>query len=217
MKFATVAALLPLALAANIEMRQASGLKFLISDFSAACTPESTTCVYDLTIRTNDNPDFSVGCEVSGTSDNGDLPAVSKTKCGTYSVSVAKSGNDGLILSVTLDMKRLTGTYTIPSSDLSTKTSGDKKVQSYTGKLAFNIDIQNASSTSAPASSTTTSTSTTSASSTSSSASSTTASEPSTTDTTTSSSASPSPTNGATRESGFGGALFAAGLAALII
>ncbi|KAK5634982.1 hypothetical protein RRF57_010694 [Xylaria bambusicola] len=110
------------------------------------------------------------------------------------------------------------GSYTIPSDDITTTTSGG---QSYTGDSSFTIDVKNASgSASVSGTRTTVSTSAvssaTSASSVS-SVSSTAASEPSTTGSTTSSSASPSETNGATQKSAFASVMFAAGLMAFII
>ncbi|KIN03337.1 hypothetical protein OIDMADRAFT_177610 [Oidiodendron maius Zn] len=224
MKYTTAAALLSLASAAN--------LSYEISDFSAACTPGSTNCLYELTIATSNNPEFKESCEAIGASNNGELPAVGATQCGTYTISVAKSDNGGLVLTVNSVTESLTGTFTISSDDLTTTTSGASTVQSYTGDSAFTIDIQNASSTSASTSGTTasvsgttasasgttastlTASSASSASSSASSVSPTAASTPSTTGTTTSSSASPSKTNGATRESAFAGVLFAIGLMA---
>ncbi|KAI3325240.1 hypothetical protein HD806DRAFT_492392 [Xylariaceae sp. AK1471] len=220
MKYTIVTALLPLASAANINTRQATDLKYEISGFSAACQPESTYCFYELSIVTSNNPEFQVGCDAMGTSDNGKLPAISETQCGTYTISVAKSDDGGLVLTVNSDMKPLTGSFTISSDDLTTMTSGGSTVQSYTGDSAFTIDIKNGSSASTSASgitaSTPTASSASSASSSTSSISPTATSEPSTTGTTTSSTASASETNGATRESAFAGVPFAVGLMAFI-
>ncbi|KAI8622857.1 hypothetical protein F5Y19DRAFT_44851 [Xylariaceae sp. FL1651] len=220
MKYTTAAALLPLASAANVSTRQATGLKYEISGFSAACQPESTYCFYGMSIVTSNNPDFHVGCDAMGTSDNGKLPAVNETQCGTYTISVAKSNDGGLVLTVNSDKEPLTGTFTISSDDLTTTTSGGSTVQSYTGDSAFTIDVENASSASASASGTTASTlpasSASSASSSTSSISPTTTSEPSATGTTTSSTPSATKTNGGTRESAFAGVPFAVGLMAFI-
>ncbi|KAI4864867.1 hypothetical protein F4820DRAFT_422401 [Hypoxylon rubiginosum] len=154
-----------------------------------------------------------------GTSDNGELPAVSETQCGTYTVSVAKSDDGGLVLTVNSDTVRLTGAHTISSDDLTTTTSGGKTVQSYTGDSSFTIDAKNGSSGSASASGATTSaptaSSTSSTSSSASSVSPSAVSDPSTTGTTTSSTAGPSETNGAARQSALAGVLFAVGLMAL--
>ncbi|KAI1191170.1 hypothetical protein F5B17DRAFT_383925 [Nemania serpens] len=221
MKYTAAAALL-LASAASIDARQAADLKYEISDFSAACTTESTYCFYEISIVTSNNPEFKVSCDAMGTSDNGDLPAVSETQCGTYTVSVAKLDDGGLVLTVNSDRGRLTGFYTIPSDDLTTTTSGNRTVQMYGGDTSFTIDVKNASSasTSASGTSTTASISTAlsslSATLSASSVSSTAVSEPSATGPTTSSSPSPSATSGATRESAFAGAMFAAGLMAFI-
>ncbi|KAJ5811918.1 hypothetical protein N7474_008219 [Penicillium riverlandense] len=217
MKFTTVAALLPLAWAAKID---ATDLKYEISDFSAACTPKSIYCFYEISISTSNNPKFTQGCDVMGTSDNGELPAVSETQCGTYTVSVAKSGDGGLVFTINSDMEPLTGTFPISSDDLTTTESGGSTVQLYTGDSTFTIDAKIRSSASASASSPTASTLTGSSASASSSASSvspTAASEPSTTGNTTSSSASPSETNGATRGSAFAGVPFAVGLMAFML
>ena len=48
MKYTTVAALLPLASTANIDARQDTDLKHEISDFAAACTAESSNCLFVL-------------------------------------------------------------------------------------------------------------------------------------------------------------------------
>ncbi|GAP87243.2 hypothetical protein SAMD00023353_2300120 [Rosellinia necatrix] len=180
---------------------------------------------YDISIVTSDNPEFGVSCEAIGTSEKGELPVVNETQCGTYTVAVAKSDDGGLILTVRSDQKRRVGTYTIPSDDITTATSGG---QSYTGDSSFTIDVKNAfsgsasgsasvSGTSAAATSTPTVSSASSASPSASSISSTTTLEPSTTGTTTSSSSSPSEsTNGAARGSAFASVLFAAGLMALV-
>ncbi|KAH8205130.1 hypothetical protein TruAng_000695 [Truncatella angustata] len=214
MKYTTAAVLLPVASAASIDARQATELKYEISDFSAACTAGS---IY----FTSNNPEFKQGCDAMGTSDNGELPAVRKTQCGTYTISVAKLDDGGLVLTINSGLERLTGTFTISSDDLTTTTSGESTVQSYAGDSAFTIDIKNASSASASASGATASTPTASRASfvspSASSASRTTASEPSTTSTTTLSSASPSETSDATRESACAGVLFAIGLMAFTV
>lgn len=44
MKYTTVAALLPLASAANVNARQDTGIKFEVTDFTAACTSDSDYC-----------------------------------------------------------------------------------------------------------------------------------------------------------------------------
>ncbi|KAJ5611351.1 hypothetical protein N7510_008070 [Penicillium lagena] len=206
MKYTIAAALLPVAWAANIDARQATDLKYEISDFGAACSPDS---IYS----TSNNPEFKQGCDPMATTVDGELPALSETQCGTYTISVAKSDDGGLVLTVNSDMEALTGTFTIPSDDLKTIREGKGTVQEYTGDSTFTIDIKNASSASGSASGTTASNPTASSAS---SVSPTAASEPSTTGTTTSSSASPSETNGATRESAFAGVLFAMGLMAFI-
>ncbi|KAI0446381.1 hypothetical protein F4803DRAFT_41722 [Xylaria telfairii] len=224
MKYTAAAALLPLlASAANIDARQTTDLKYEISDFSAACKVDSNYCFYEINIITSNNPDFSVSCAAMGTSDNGDLPAVSETQCGTYTIAVAKSDEGGLILTVTSDRGRLTGTHTILNKDIEISTSGDHTVQSYGGDTSFTIDVKHASSTPASTSdastvtSIATASSSPSASSSASAVSSTATSEQSTTGpTTTSSSASPSDTNGATRESAFAGAMFGVGLMAFM-
>ncbi|KAI0460528.1 hypothetical protein F5B21DRAFT_12415 [Xylaria acuta] len=224
MKYTSAAAFLSLASVANIDARLATDLKYEISDFSAACKPESIYCLYEISIVTSNNPEFKVSCDAIGTSDNGELPAVGKTHCGTYTISVAKSDDGGLILRVKSNIEPLAGTFTIPTDDLTTTTSGESTVQSYTGDSAFTIDIEDASSASASASasalgttaSTATASSASSASSSASSVSPTAASEPSATGTTTSSSTSPSETNGASRESAFAGVPFAVGLMAFI-
>ncbi|KAI1147969.1 hypothetical protein F4825DRAFT_118388 [Nemania diffusa] len=224
MKYTVAAALLPLlASAANIDARQATDLKFEISNFTAACTPDIIDCVYSITIIVSDNPDFSESCQAFGTNTDGTLPAVNEMQCGTYTLSVAKLNDGGLNLTIGSESDRLTGSYTIPSDDLVISTSGDHKEQSYVGDTSFNIDAKHASSASSPASGTSTSTtastpitSSSSASSPTSSVSSTTASEPSTTGTTTSSSPSPGETNSATRESAFAGVMFAVGLIAFM-
>ncbi|KAI0385409.1 hypothetical protein F5Y04DRAFT_245779 [Hypomontagnella monticulosa] len=219
MKYAAVLALLPLASAANFAARQASDVKFEISDFAAACTAEDTLCFYELSVVASDNPNFKVGCSVSGTSDTGELPAVEKTKCGTFSVSVAKADNGGLVMTVTQDSKRQTGTYTIPSSDITTTASDAKKIQSYSGKSSFTIDTNGGSSSGSTSSSSTSAptTSSTSDSSSTSSTAPTNTPEQSTTGTTTSGSAGPSQTNGATRDSAFAGVPFAIGLMAFVL
>ncbi|KAH6652331.1 hypothetical protein BKA67DRAFT_661078 [Truncatella angustata] len=221
MKYTTAAVLLPVASAASIDARQATELKYEISDFSAACTAGSIYCFYEVSIVTSNNPEFKQGCDAMGTSDNGELPAVRKTQCGTYTISVAKLDDGGLVLTINSGLERLTGTFTISSDDLTTTTSGESTVQSYAGDSAFTIDIKNASSASASASGATASTPTASPASfvspSASSASRTTASEPSATSTTTLSSASPSETSDATRESACAGVLFAIGLMAFTV
>jgi hypothetical protein len=62
-------------------------------------------------------------CDAIGTSNNGELPAVNETDCGTYTVSVAKP-NSGLVLTVNSDKDTLTGSHTISSDDLTITTSG---------------------------------------------------------------------------------------------
>ncbi|KAI0405714.1 hypothetical protein F4802DRAFT_561648 [Xylaria palmicola] len=217
MKYTAAAALLPLlASAANINARQATDLKYEISDFSAACTTENNYCFYGLSIVTSDNPDFKVSCDAPGTSDNGELPAVGETQCGTYTVSVSKSDDGGLVLTVNSNRGRLTGTHSIPGNDLESSTSGDRAVQSYKGDTSFVIDVKNASSASGTSTITATPTASSSPSdsSSASSVSSTAASGPSTT---TSDSAGPSETSGATRERAFAGVMFSVGLLAFMI
>ncbi|KAI1740247.1 hypothetical protein F4680DRAFT_418961 [Xylaria scruposa] len=232
---AATGALLPLlASATNIDARQTTDLKYEISDFSAACQVDSTYCFYEISIVTSNNPEFKVSCDATGTSESGDLPAISKTQCGTYTISVAKLDDGGLVLTVGSNSGRLTGSHTISVTELAISTSGDHFVQSYNGDTSFTIDVKSASSasTSTPGTSTSTSTFTApfrpSASPSTSSISSTAAPEPSTTGSTTSSSPtsssptssspspSPSDTNGAARESAFTGAMFAAGLMAFM-
>ncbi|KAH8163857.1 hypothetical protein CIB48_g4385 [Xylaria polymorpha] len=224
MKYTAAAALLPLlAPAANIDARQTTDLKYEISNFSAACKVDSNYCFYEISIVTSNNPEFKVSCDATGTSDTGDLPAVGQTQCGTYTIAVAKSDEGGLVLTVTSDRGRLTGTHTILNKDIEISTSSDHTVQSYRGDTSFTIDVKNASSASASTSGTNTITSiatastSPSASSPTSSISSTTTSTPSTTNpTTTASSANPSDTNGATRESAFAGVMFGVGLMAFM-
>ncbi|KAI0543674.1 hypothetical protein F4679DRAFT_567898 [Xylaria curta] len=232
MKYTAAAALLPLlASAVNIDARQTTDLKYEISDFSAACKVDSTYCFYGISIVTSDNPEFKVSCDATGTSDTGDLPAVSKTQCGTYTISVAKLDDGGLVLTVGSNNGRLTGSHTISVTELAISTSSDHTVQSYNGDTSFTIDVNSASSASTSTSGTSTSTSiftapyrpsaSPSASSVSSTAASessaTPASESSTTGSATSSSPTPSDTNGAARESAFTGAMFAAGLMAFML
>ncbi|XXH05958.1 hypothetical protein Hte_012401 [Hypoxylon texense] len=218
MKYTIAAGLLPLVSAANINARQTTGLKYEISDFSAACTAESVYCFYGISIVASNNPDFKQSCDAMGTSDSGELPAVSETQCGTYTVAVAKSDDGGLVLTVSSRSQRLSGTHTISSDDLTTTTSGGKSVQSYTGDTSFTIDTGSSSSASTSTAGTTASTpitsSVSSASSSASSVSPNTTLDPSTTGTTTSSTAGPSPTNGATRGSAFAGVPLAVGLMA---
>ncbi|TRX96477.1 hypothetical protein FHL15_002749 [Xylaria flabelliformis] len=223
MKYTPAVALLPLlASAANIDARQTADLKYEISDFSAACKVDSIYCFYEISIVTSDNPEFKVSCDATGTSDNGELPAISKTQCGTYTISVAKLDDGGLVLTVGSNSGRLTGSYIISNKDLAISTSSDHTVQSYDGDTSFTIDVKSASSASTSASGTSTTTPiftapfSPSASPSASSVSSTAASEPSTTGSTTSSSPSPSKTNGAARESAFAGAMFAVGVMAFM-
>ncbi|KAI0485635.1 hypothetical protein F4859DRAFT_471903 [Xylaria cf. heliscus] len=227
MKYTVAAALLPLlASAANIGARQATGLQYLISGFTGTCT-DTTTCLYEISIITSNNPKFQISCDAPGDSTNGDLPAVSPIKCGTYTIAVSKPADGGLILTVSGSSG--TGTHAISSDDLHTTTANGQSLQSYVGDSSFTIDIGSTSSgsssgsTSVSGTSTAASTPTASSSSSSSSAASSSASSassaastPSTTGTTTSSSSTPSPSNGATRESAFAGVAFAAGLMAFL-
>ncbi|KAI1359506.1 hypothetical protein F5Y08DRAFT_77268 [Xylaria arbuscula] len=224
MKCVIAIALLPLLVfAAHLDAYEAADLKYEISNFSADCILANRTCVYDISIITSDNPEFKVSCQALASTEKGELPAIDETQCGTYTIAVAKSDDDGLILTVKSNGKRLMGTYTIPNSEITTTPSDG---QSYTGDSSFTIDVNNASSgstsvsgTSTPVSTSTVSSASSASSSVSSvsSVSSTATSRPSTTGTTTSSSVSPSDTNGATQESAFAGLMFAAGLAAFII
>ncbi|KAI0187129.1 hypothetical protein EV127DRAFT_513996 [Xylaria flabelliformis] len=218
MKYTAATALLPLlASAANIDARQTTDLKYEISGFSAACTVDSIYCFYEISIVTSDVPDFKESCSATGTSDNGELPAISKTQCGTYTISVAKLDDGGLVLTVGSNSGRQTGSYTISNKDLAISTSSDHTVQSYDGDTSFTIDVKKASpaSTSGSGASISTPIFTVpyypSASSSASSVSSTAASESSTTGSMTSSSPSPSETNAAVQESAFAGAMFALG------
>jgi len=43
-----------------------------------------------MSIVTGHDPEFEQGCGAMGTSDNGEMPTVSETQCGTYTILVAK-------------------------------------------------------------------------------------------------------------------------------
>ncbi|KAI1456639.1 hypothetical protein F4805DRAFT_475773 [Annulohypoxylon moriforme] len=217
MKYTTIAALLPLASAASLQ--------YEISDFSAACTSDSNYCTYEISITSSDNPKFQQSCDAMATSDDGTLPAVSKTQCGTDTIAVDKAINGGLTLRITSKGGSLEGAYSISSDDLTTTTSGGKTVQSYKGSSSFTIDVISATAsvsattptTSSAISDSTDSSSASSVSSSASSISTATSGSSSTTGSATSSSASASPTNGATKERAFAGISFAVGLMAFIL
>ncbi|KAI0140358.1 hypothetical protein BJ166DRAFT_598179 [Pestalotiopsis sp. NC0098] len=215
MKYTTVAALLPLASAANVNARQDTGIKFEVTDFTAACTSDSDYCWYGISLVTSNNPEFGQSCQAMGNSTDGHLPAVPETQCGTDEISVATTDDGGLVLTVSGDNGRLTGTHTISSDDLKTETSGDKELQSYAGDPDFTIDASGASSPSGSPSGTTassTATASTSSVAPTTTETSTIESSPSTTGSATSSSTSPSQTNGAIRESASTAALFIFGV-----
>ncbi|KAK6219333.1 hypothetical protein LQW54_002321 [Pestalotiopsis sp. IQ-011] len=216
MKYTTVAALLPLAASANINARQDTDIKFEVTDFTAACTSDSDYCWYGISLVTSNNPEFGQSCQAMGNSTDGHLPAVPETQCGTDKISVATTDDGGLVLTVSGDNGRLTGTHTISSDDLKTETSGDKELQSYTGNPDFTIDVSSASSSSGTSSGTTASStataSTSSVAPTTTETSTTESSPSSTTGSATSSATSASQTNGAIRESASTAALFIFGL-----
>ncbi|CAJ2508312.1 Uu.00g094980.m01.CDS01 [Anthostomella pinea] len=150
MKFTTAAAaLLPLASASvsatGMNARQATDMKFEISDFSAACTSERgylTNSAWP-PART---PDFQVSCDALSWSGDGKLPAVGQTQFGSYTVSVAQLDDGGLALTVKSVKEAVAGTYTVSKDDLKATTSGESAVQSYAGVSDFTIDVDSASS-----------------------------------------------------------------------
>ncbi|KAI0191062.1 hypothetical protein F4808DRAFT_398374 [Astrocystis sublimbata] len=222
MKYATAAALLSLASAASIETRDTADLKFEITDFLAACAPSTTYCLYQISIVTSDNPDFTISCDAMGESDSGELPAVSKTQCGTYTMSVDKSESGDLVLTVGGKRGRLSGTHTLSKDDLTWAEFDEDKVQAYTGPDHFTIDVTDSRASGSTTSNTddapTTSVSPVSsmASSTATPATGTDSSEPSAESTTSSSAVSPTETGAATREIAYGGLFAAFGIMALV-
>lgn len=170
---------------------------------------------YGISLVTSNNPEFGQSCQAMGNSTDGHLPAVPETQCGTDKISVATTDDGGLVLTVSGDNGRLTGTHTISNDDLKTETSGDKELQSYAGDPDFTIDASGASSPSGSSSGTTassTATVSTSSAAPTTTETSTTESSPSTTGSATSSSTSASQTNGAIRESASTAALFIFGV-----
>ncbi|KAF7533146.1 hypothetical protein G7054_g7333 [Neopestalotiopsis clavispora] len=223
MKYTTAAAtVLPLALAAELSSRQLTDITFELSDFKASCEDYNGYGGYDYYCT----PDFGIGCDVSGSSTDGTLPAVPEMGCGTYKVTVETKNGGGLYLTVYLRMDEVIGTHVIDASDLATTEEADgsgKSLQSYVGETSFTIDtyVSGSGSTTLPSSmetATATTASTASASGattqvlTTSSAASAETSGSATTGTTTSSAASSTETSGALHEGVWTGALLLCGL-----
>lgn len=189
-------------------------------------TDKSTQSSYEINIRSSNRPDFGIGCDVSGPSTDGTLPAVPEMGCGTYKVTVETKDGGGLYLTVYLRMDEVIGTHVIDASDLATTEEADgsgKSLQSYVGETSFTIDtyVSDSGSTTLPSSmetATATTASTASASGattqvlTTSSAASAETSGSAATGTTTSSAASSTETSGALHEGVWIGALLLCGL-----
>ncbi|KAK6856325.1 hypothetical protein PG995_006512 [Apiospora arundinis] len=133
MKYATAAAtLLPLAWAANIDARAGKDSKFNISKLEAGCDSDKGKCFYNFEVGTGDS-DSTTSCKAETITST--LGAAPETKCGSYSVSVAKPHDGGLLFIVDEGRKGLTGSFTVYPKDL--KEDGDKKT--YKDGSVFNV------------------------------------------------------------------------------
>ncbi|RYP08986.1 hypothetical protein DL764_001554 [Monosporascus ibericus] len=126
--------------AAAVKRQQAV---FEVSDFSAACIPHSSQCLYSFgVLQPGTMEQTPVHCEAMVTSD-GSLPEIQDGTCGESSrtFTVTKSA-EGLTLVVSQPItpsSDQTGQHLIPNGELVTSDEPNARVQSYQGSPNFDL------------------------------------------------------------------------------
>ncbi|KAF4122330.1 hypothetical protein GMORB2_7322 [Geosmithia morbida] len=137
MKFSIVAVLSAAAAVSALPV-------FEVSDFSASCIPHSSQCSYAFNVIRPGNGEVTpIKCSSLTTSD-GTLPAVKEGTCKdssrTFSVTRILAGLHLTVSQPVTPSSNLTGSYTIPQSQLVTSTEPNAEVQSYNGPTSFRLD-----------------------------------------------------------------------------
>ncbi|KAF3024196.1 hypothetical protein G7054_g2717 [Neopestalotiopsis clavispora] len=118
---------------------------FSVSDFSAACIAHSTQCSYSFgVIQPGTMETTPVTCSAMLTANNdGTLPDVTDGTCENSSRTwTVTRGDAGLVFTVSQQVtpsSAQSGTYTIPSTDLTKSDAPNASVESYTGPTAFDL------------------------------------------------------------------------------
>ena len=132
------------AASAATMMRQEAVFK--VSDFSAACIPHSSQCLYSFgVLQPGTMEQTPVQCKAMVTSD-GSLPEIQDGTCeeSSRTFTVTKSA-EGLTLVVSQPVtpsSNQTGQHLIPNSELVTSDEPNARVQSYQGSPNFDLTPQ---------------------------------------------------------------------------
>ncbi|KAK8100161.1 uncharacterized protein PG998_008446 [Apiospora kogelbergensis] len=147
MKFSAAAVVAASAVASGAAIEKRS-VVYQISDFSAACIPHSTQCLYEFGVfqpGTMQTTPIACKAMVSANID-GTLPNVMYGACEqssrTFNVVRDAEGLAFLVQAPVSPISNTTGTYHIPNSDLVMSDRPNAIVQSYAGPKNFDLQWQ---------------------------------------------------------------------------